>query len=490
MDNQTLFQFFEWNLPPDGLLWRRAVAHAKRLRQAGFTMIWLPPAYKGAAGPTDVGYAVYDTYDLGEFDQKGKVRTKYGTREEYLAAIKALQREKMKVLADIVLGHRMGADETELVEAERFDPENRRQPISGESQILAWTKYTFPARKGKYSSFTWDWTCFKGIDWDEKSKQSGVYQFEGKEWSDKVDGEKGNFDYLMGADVDVSNPRVVSELVRWGRWYMKQTGLDGFRLDAVKHIDYSFYEEWLDAMRTSAKKPLFAVGEYWNGDVNELTAYLANNNDRMALFDVPLHMHFRDASEAGGGYGMQQLFENTLVTQDPAHAVTFVDNHDSQPGQALASWVKPWFKPLAYAAILLRQGGLPCVFYADYYGLNSDGVPPVPGLQRMLLVRKLCAYGEQHEYFDHENVVGWTREGDTKHSASGCAVLMSDGPGGEKRMYMGKQFVGQTFWDVLKRVPEAVVIGEDGEAVFKTPGGGVSVWIPAAAYRKIAIYSD
>ena len=47
-----------------------------------------PPTRKG--GIDDVGYGVYDTYDLGEFDQKGTVRTKYGTRSEYLSAIRML----------------------------------------------------------------------------------------------------------------------------------------------------------------------------------------------------------------------------------------------------------------------------------------------------------------------------------------------------------------------------------------------------------------
>jgi alpha-amylase len=77
---------------------------------AGFTGVWLPPAYKGAGGGYDVGYGVYDTYDLGEFDQKGSVRTKYGTRKEYLAAIKALQKHGIQACADVVLNHRMGAD--------------------------------------------------------------------------------------------------------------------------------------------------------------------------------------------------------------------------------------------------------------------------------------------------------------------------------------------------------------------------------------------
>lgn len=124
------------------------------------------PGLQGAAGTADVGYAVYDTYDLGEFDQKGGVPTKYGTREEYLACIKALQKAGIAFLADIVLDHRIGADGTEMVEAEQYDPENRLKRISGEKQIAAWTKFTFPGRNGKYSKFTWDWSCFTGIDYD------------------------------------------------------------------------------------------------------------------------------------------------------------------------------------------------------------------------------------------------------------------------------------------------------------------------------------
>ena len=40
-------------------------------------------------GTKEVGYAAYDLYDLGEFDQKGTTRTKYGTKDEYLEAIKS-----------------------------------------------------------------------------------------------------------------------------------------------------------------------------------------------------------------------------------------------------------------------------------------------------------------------------------------------------------------------------------------------------------------
>ena len=86
--------------------------------------------------------------------------------------------------------------------------------------------------KENYSDFKWNWTHFDGVDWDEKTKKSSIYKFESKEWNSGVDSEYGNYDYLMGADIDFSNKEVVEELLKWGRWYLKTTDVDGFRLDA------------------------------------------------------------------------------------------------------------------------------------------------------------------------------------------------------------------------------------------------------------------
>ena len=89
-------QYFEWNLPNDGTLWSRLKEDAKHLHEIGITSVWIPPAYK-ADEQQDEGYAVYDLYDLGEFDQKGTVRTKYGTRGELEEAVAALHANETSV---------------------------------------------------------------------------------------------------------------------------------------------------------------------------------------------------------------------------------------------------------------------------------------------------------------------------------------------------------------------------------------------------------
>lgn len=477
-NNGLMMQCFEWYMPADSSLWKQLAKDAAKLKTMGVTGVWLPPAYKGAAGKDDVGYGVYDTYDLGEFDQKGSIPTKYGTKEEYIAAIQALQGKGIQVYADIVLNHRIGADKTEQIEAEEFNANSRNQMVGNKRMIQGWTKFTFPGRKNRYSKFKWNWTHFDGIDWDQETTKSAIYRFMGKTWDEYVSSENSNYDYLMGADVDFSNQEVIDEMYRWGSWYLKMTGVDGLRLDALKHINSMFYRDWLPVMRDVAGKELFVVGEYWHWDVNVLNQYLEAVNRQMSLFDVPLHHKFYDASKAHGNYDLRSIFDNTLVASAPTHAVTFVDNHDTQPGQALESWVEDWFKPMAYAMILLREQGYPCLFYGDYYGISHDSIDSKKKmLDIMLKQRKKCAYGPQHDYLDDPNVIGWTREGDEEHKDSGLAVILSDGTGGTKHMYVGRQHAGEFFADAMGNAKYNIKIDDDGCGDFYVNRADVAVWV-------------
>lgn len=478
--NGTIMQYFEWYLPDDGTLWTKVKNDAPNLASVGITALWLPPAYKGTSS-SDVGYGVYDLYDLGEFNQKGTVRTKYGTKTQYIEAIQAAHTAGMQVYADVVFNHKAGADGTELVDAVEVNPSDRNQEISGTYQIQAWTKFDFPGRGNTYSSFKWRWYHFDGTDWDESRKLNRIYKFRGtgKAWDWEVDTENGNYDYLMYADLDMDHPEVVSELKNWGKWYLYTTDVDGFRLDAVKHIKYSFFPDWLSYVRSQTQKSLFAVGEFWSYDINKLHNYITKTNGVMSLFDAPLHNNFYMAAKSGGYFDMRTLLNNTLMKDQPALAVTLVDNHDTEPGQALESWVEPWFKPLAYAFILTRQEGYPCVFYGDYYGIPAYNIPSLKSkIDPLLIARRDYAYGTQHDYIDNADIIGWTREGISTKPNSGLAALITDGLGGSKWMYVGKQHAGKTFYDLTGNRSDTVTINADGWGEFKVNGGSVSIWVP------------
>lgn len=473
MKSGVMMQYFEWYLDKEPPLWKILKNDACHLEDIGITAVWMPPAFKGSGGIDDVGYGAYDIYDLGEFDQKGTVRTKYGTKEEYLEAIDELHAHHIQVYGDIVLNHKMGADATETIKAYEVSQSNKNQIISEEETIEVPTVFTFENRHQKYSDFTWDWTCFHGIDYDCLTKRHATFLFKDKKWDQEVDDENGNFDYLMGADIDFSNQKVVDELTRWGQWYIDMTHLDGFRLDALKHIDASFYKNWIQKLRNDERKELFTVGEYWHGDVQHLINYLNEVDEKVSLFDVPLHYHFYEASHALGNYDMSKILEGTLVKFNSTHAVTFVDNHDTQPSQGLQSWVADWFKPLAYAIILLRLDGYPCIFYGDYYGILYSHIDSKKEMiDKMLYLRNHYALGNQWDYFDDRNIIGWVRS-DGKHV---LVCIMSDSIGGSKVMHVGHAFQNIVMKDDFGHCQD-VVIDDNGNGNFYVNGGSASVYI-------------
>ena len=479
----VMMQYFHWYLAADGALWRHVAADADSLAEAGFTALWLPPATKGTSS-NDVGYGIYDLYDLGEFKrtENDPVRTKYGTRDEYLAAVKAAQEAGLQVYADVVLNHKAGADAKEKVTAVRVARDDRNREIGADVEIEAWTRFTYPGRNGAHSDFTWRWFHFDGVDWADDLRESSIFKFrgEGKAWDWQVDTENGNYDYLMFADVDLDHPEVVAELERWGEWYLAETGVDGFRLDAVKHIQYGFFPAWLDHLRSVSRRELFTVAEYWSYDVGKLKEYLEATGGKLSLFDAPLHLNFHQASSSNGQFDMARLLDNTLMRERPELAVTLVDNHDTQPCQALASPVMDWFKPQAYATILLRREGYPNVFYADYYGAEYADCAPVrltshrAVIDLLMDARRSYARGPQLDYFDHQDIVGWTRHGDADHPEA-LAVLITDGPGGKKWMDTGRP--ATDFHDITGGFLEPVKTNSFGWGEFPVAGGSLSVWV-------------
>ena len=486
--NGVMMQLFHWYTPEDGTHWRTAGARAPELAAAGITGVWLPPATKGIGGIRDVGYGAYDLYDLGEFLQKGSIRTKYGTRAEYLEAVRAFHSCGIQVYADTVLNHRIGGDEPETLRATPFPQEDRLRPRGATTEINSYTRFRFPGRRGRYSKFEWSGRHFDAVDYNlQRPEDRGtVYLLEGKQFDDQVALERGNYSFLMGCDLDFQSEEVRREITAWGKWFLDTTGVDGFRLDAVKHIASWFFPEWLDTMERHAGRDLFVAAEYWSPDVRELHSYLDRLGGRIAAFCVPLHYRFHEASRAGGYYDMRRILEGTLLRERPVSAVTFVDNHDSQPLQALDSPVEPWFKPLAYAIILLRQEGYPCIFAPDYDGASYEGFGrdgnryriDLPShrwlIDRFLRGRRDYAHGPQIDYLDDADRIGWTRLGDAEHPRA-MAVLLSDGPGGSKWMNVARPYAA--FTDLTEHEREPVRTNGDGWGEFRCPGGSVSVWV-------------
>ncbi|KAI5481134.1 alpha-amylase, glycoside hydrolase family 13 protein [Pseudohyphozyma bogoriensis] len=479
-DNYTMYQAFEWFQKPGGVFFKEFAQKSKELGDMGITGAWLPPPCK-ASSPEGNGYDIYDLYDLGEFDQKGSVATKWGTKEDYINAIAEAKKHGVVCYVDAVLNHKAGADKTEKFHVTEVDENDRTKEISGVYEIEGWTGFDFPGRGEKYSKLKWHHYHFTGVDWDAKNEKKSIFkiQGEGKDWAKRVDGENANYDYLMFADIDHSHPEVLKDILDWGVWIAKETGIEGFRFDAIKHMDREFINKFVEHVRKELDNPdLFCVGEFWKDDIGALTNYTDKLDSQFSVFDTALHYNFKEASTAGDGYDLRAIWDGTMVKERPMDAVTLVDNHDTQLGEALESWIDPTFKPLAYALILWRGDGYPCVFAGDLYGCDIKGEhksEPMNQLADFVRIRKNFAYGPTRDYWDHMNCVGWVREGDATHP--GCAVVICNGSGeGSKRMQLPDGHAGEKWTDALGWFEGEVTIGDDGWAEFKCHPHSVSCW--------------
>ncbi|KAL2871448.1 alpha-amylase [Aspergillus lucknowensis] len=502
-ENPLLFQGFEWHVPADGEHWTRLRRALPSLVSLGVSQIWLPPGCKGMDRNGN-GYDIYDLYDLGEFEQKSARETKFGSREKLQELVDEAKRLGVGVVWDAVLNHKAGADRVESCRAVMVNPERRTADISNPTEIDAWTAFDFAGRGDKYSSMKYNRSHFSGVDWDDKSRKNAIYRIlspSRNAWADDVSHEKGNYDYLMFANLDFSHPEVREDLLHWASWITSQLSLSGMRFDAAKHFSSRFQRDCVQHVRKTVNPDFFVIGEYWTGNIKELIKYLEDMQYTVSAYDVPLVNNFSKISKTQGA-DMRTLFDGTLVQQRPDHAVTIVTNHDTQPGQMMDTPISPPFKLHAYTLTLLRKSGLPSLFYGDLYGILSNvGKPLTPAckgaLPLLARARKHFAYGEQQDYFDEPHCVGFVRYGNGHHR-SGLACVLSNAGAATKRMYVGLGHSREVWIDILRSTPGSeepfqgqdrdqpakVIINERGYGEFPVPARGVSIWIEMKAARR------
>ena len=475
-----MLQSFEWY--SQSKLYQKLIEKLPVYCRLGIHLLWLPPACRNKPflGIDDqwhesIGYSPYDLWDLGEFDpfETGDRDTRFGSKEELIKLVEMARTLRIGSLLDVTFNHLAGAKETEKVMATLVDSNHRNRNIKTE-EVHLFTKYDYLHRKGLYSNFSWNAEHFTASDY------YGIWKL--NNWNWEVDGENENFDYLMGEDMNHSHPAVRSELMNWGRWLNDTLHISGYRIDAAKHIQFEFQKEWLSNMKTHTGRNQFCVGEYYSYDLGKLENYLAKQDWQVHCFDFPLQLRFREASK-DVHYDLRNLFQDTLTSKHRFHSITFVDNHDTQArglGVYASKCVEPWFKPMAYAFILLRKEGYPCVFVGDLDGTNPDpfggvvAIQAVEQLPRMLELRQIHNHGEQHTYSEDPNLIAWTREG--LDDDTGLAVLITNGEYQTKELYVGMQHVGQSWFDAF--TGKEVIINETGHGFFKVTTKSMAIYTP------------
>ena len=364
--NGVMMQYFHWYVAGDGSLWYEAARAGEGARRrpvsprSGFLRL------QGNRGRLRRGLRRLRHVRPRRVRPEGLgAAPSTGRSEQYLArgASPAAARGS-RCTRDVVLNHRMGGDAIEIVTGHALRPGRphcvRRTCLRDDRGLHplpvprpAGTVLVLRVARARTSM---PWTTMPVGPTRRTRSTSSRARPSTTRWRSS----RATSPSSWAADLDFQSEEVRHEVTDWGKWYLDTTGVDGFRLDAVKHIAAWFFPEWLDAMKKHAGKDLFVVGEYWTPE-----------RGRPPL--VPRSAGRRACSLFGGAPSLRlplrepgrRPLRHAASPRRLAHArfgatvaVTFVDNHDSQPLQALESSVEPWFKPLAYAIILLRARGL------------------------------------------------------------------------------------------------------------------------------------
>ncbi len=456
----TILQPWNWHSPKQDEsgknLFQRLERDARLISKMGFTSVWLPPSSEGVAGEQDVGYGIKNWYQLDN--------TKYGSKIQLQKTCQALQDNGIEAYHDQVQNHLMGGDIEHGIWCLHVKCNNKNERLD-ESKI--WFQADIP------SGFPW--LGLNNFHFDAyHPNDHDCWALSGKQFD-----REAKQDPLMGCDLDFDNMDLVNKLEAFGLWFKNEVHVDGYRFDAVKHIRPKGTLGFLTAMKYSAARNLFAVGEYFDSNVDLLHQYIQDTHGQISLFDFPLQRKLVQASRIGSAFDMASLHTKTLTSEQAVLSVTFVHSHDDQPpihgAGHRGEYVGDWFISQAYAMILLRDEGYPMV--ADVDVLNHPDL-----IKRYLLARGDCSYGHRHDRFDHNNTIGWSFSGGYGFDNS-MAVVMTNGDHGLKWLPTQRPHV--PYRDLTDAMPHTISTNEHGWAEFECPTRKTSVWVEETKYHQL-----
>ncbi|MEO1051823.1 MAG: alpha-amylase [Bacteroidota bacterium] len=304
----VMMQAFYWNVPSGGNWWNTVKGKIDSWNNAGISAIWLPPVNKTLNGPFSMGYDPFDYWDFGNYNQKGSTETRFGSKSELQSLISKAHQRNIDVYADIVINHNSGGD-------------------------LEWNPW---AGKNTYTDY---------------NPASGQFYRSASDFHPNNIRSADEGVFAGFPDLSHSQPYVQDWLWKknysMAKYYKNTMKFDGWRFDYVKGFGGWVVRDWVDYTGG------FAVGENWDGNANTLQNWVNSTGRRSSAFDFAAYYAMDRAFD---GNNLNSLNDDMLWKRDPAKAVTFVTNHDTDV---------IWKKMLAYAYIFTHEG-YPTLFYRDY----------------------------------------------------------------------------------------------------------------------------
>jgi alpha-amylase len=330
--NDVMMQAFYWNVPVDkdaknGTWWDILNGQADELKSAGITGIWIPCPSKGNWGIEDMGYGVYDHYDLGNYNQKGTVETRFGSRTELENMLaKMHQSPKMDVYADIILNHVYGSDENleanPAVKAYVFGEAHNGANVAYPTNEIKWVIPN--ASPGDYfiqiKGYNLDWNAAPGErGYDVNINWTGASSTENGDWESEPNNGNGDFNTFPGSGYSVRAHADYSGDIDEYKITVSTTHDIVVRLYAKRENTDPW--EWVWADNTNGYYPL----AIWYNNANLATTTLEAQTTTALNYVTHTgagepnynwnysHFHPADANDWLGGPGSDEVIPNTKM---------------------------------------------------------------------------------------------------------------------------------------------------------------------------------
>nr|WP_243848663.1 pullulanase-type alpha-1,6-glucosidase [Lysinibacter cavernae] len=397
----------------------------------GTTAIWLTPSFvnKPVQGTGDQASAGYHGYWITDFTQ---IDPHLGSNAEMQALIAAAHAKGMKVYFDIITNHTADVIQFREGPVNHDDPVNayiteaespykdpagnpfnlheaavsasQGNPFPSLSPTLSFPKTPFIAPEdanAKTPAWLNDVTNYHN---------RGNAHFDGGE-SD-TQGDFSGLDDLM-----TEKPEVVDGFVDVYKAWI-DLGIDGFRIDTVKHVNSEFWQQWspaiMDYAQSVGRDEFYMFGEVYDGNPKTLSSYVTEAK-LPGVLDFGFQGAATNYAKGGSAAGMSQLFAGDdyyTTASTSAHAEpTFLGNHDmGRIGMFVSDQSQPLERDEFAHSLMYLTRGQPVIYYGDEQGFTGTGGDQ--DARQDMFATQVASYADQQtltganggaEHFDQGN---------------------------------------------------------------------------------------
>jgi glycosidase len=296
------------------------------LQKLGINAIWLMPIHPSSS---------YHGYDVINYYA---VNSDYGTLDDFKHLLEATHQRGMHVILDLVLNHTSNQHPWFIDANSNLDSKYRDYYVwSDTSEGAKW----YPGQHGYYYVYFCD--CMP--------------------------------------DLNYRNPAVTADMLKITNYWLNTIGVDGFRLDAAKHLieegdklentasTHEWYKQFYPAYKAQNAQA-YTVGEAAGAGASVVKSYTGNQLDQ--IFNFEMASGFVNSVNGGSNSGITSAMKFALQDMSDFNFATFLTNHDQN--RAMSVFSGNVGKAKAAATLLLTTPGTPFIYYGEEIGMQ--GVKP------------------------------------------------------------------------------------------------------------------